>query len=283
MNDQRPAEVEDDGELVNLNDPRWVPSVDDKAAADDAITAARQDSSSQLRQWSPKMDETVSAADTVVQERRWADEGIPATDRPPYPSRLSATAPVPQAIVSARREACTHCGGTGFMPGVSDYLRQSIQLVGDQGDELVRTFYGVLFRGAPELVKLFPGNPTEGQLGTDHRGVRQRELLLNALVALSDLYDPDDPERMERLDTALASFGRKHAAFARPDGTIKGATLEEYAAVKNALFAVLVQATGKAWRPEFTEAWNQAYDYAAGVMIAEQYRSGFAAPRFARA
>lgn len=248
--------------------------VADRATAQDAITVARVGEGSTLAAWTPAMDAPDPDA-TLVQERQWAAEGIPAP-------KLAARAAVPRVLVSQHREECEHCGGNGFMPNVSDYLRESIALLGDQGDAVVRTFYGVLFRAAPELVTLFPGNPVEGDLGTDHRGARQRELLLAALVALSDLYDPDDMERMQRLDIALASFGRKHAAFTRQDGTIKGATLEEYAAVKVALFATLVQAAGNAWRSEYTEAWSQAYDYAAGIMIAEQHRSGFAAPRFPR-
>lgn len=264
------------------DDPRWVASADDKAAADEAIQVNRVGESSTLATWTPDMDRS-AAADTVVQEQQWQAEGIPPLERPAYPSRLAARAAVPHAIVSPHREMCEHCGGSGYMPGISDYLRESIALLGDQGDAVVRTFYGALFRSAPELVSLFPGNPVEGDLGTDHKGAKQRELLLGALVALSDLYDPDDADRMQRLNTALASFGRKHAAFTRPDGTIKGATLEEYAAVKGALFATLVQAAGNAWKAEYTEAWSQAYDYATGSMLAEQYRSGFAAPRFPRA
>lgn len=272
----------DRDELVNLKgEPGWVASVEDRAAAEDAIRVNRVGESSTLAAWTPAMDPKPD--DTVVQEQQWRAEGIPPVERPPYPARLSARAAVPHAVVSPHREACEHCGGTGYMPGISDYLRESIALLGDQGDAVVRTFYGVLFRGAPEMVSLFPGNPTEGDLGSDHKGAKQRELLLAALVALSDLYDPDDPDRMQRLDTALASFGRKHAAFTRPDGTIKGATLEEYAAVKTALFATLVQAAGNAWKAEYTEAWSQAYDYATGSMLAEQYRSGFTAPRFPRA
>jgi hemoglobin-like flavoprotein len=133
------------------------------------------------------------------------------------------------------------------------------------------------------VAPLFPGNPTEGDLGADHKGAQQREKLLAALAALADLYDPDDDEKMERLDRALASFGRSHAAFARKDGTVRGATWEEYGAVKEALFATLVTAAGEKWKAEYTESWSQAYDYAAAVMVAEQYRSGFAAPRFPRA
>lgn len=263
---------------------------DDRAMAEDTIVANRTDddrswrligatesggqlrrkgeSSTTLGAWSPDLSEP----DTLIQETRWASEGIPATAR----------AGVPHALVSQHREQCAHCGGTGAVPNISDYLRESIALIGDQGDQVIRTFYGTLFRAAPELAQLFPGNPTEGDLGTDHKGAKQREKLLGAIVALADLYDPDDLDRMARLDTALGSYGRSHATFVRADGTIRGATLDEYAAVKSALFQTLVQAAGNAWRPEYTESWSQAYDYAAAVMLAEQFRSGFAAPRFPR-
>lgn len=260
----------------------WVHSVEDRALAEEAITAAR-DSSSRLATWSPDMDKVrelppvAAEDDTVIQERQWAAEGIPVQPR------MAARAAVPHAIVNQHREQCDHCGGMGYMPSISDHLRESIALLGDQGDQVVRTFYGVLFRSAPELARLFPGDPTEGDLGTDHKGAKQREKLLSALVALSDLYDPDDGDKMAKLDTALGSFGRSHAAFVRQDGTVKGATIEEYAAVKTALFSTLVQAAGNAWKAEYTESWSQAYDYAAAVMVAEQYRSGFAAPRFPRA
>lgn len=215
--------------------------------------------------------------------REWADGAAPEPSRRILAApRMAASARVPVPVVRAEREQCPTCKGAGFMPSLSDLLRESIGLL-DDGDKVVRQFYATLFRMAPEVAGLFPGNPTEGDLGTDHRGAQQRERLLVALVALADSYDPADAEKMERLDTALRSFGRSHAAFARPDGTIKGATWEEYAAVKTALFGTLVRAAGKAWRPEFTDAWSHAYDYAAAVMLAEQHRSGFTSPRFPRA
>lgn len=266
-------------------------TMEDQAAAH-AEGAARA-GGSRLAAWSPELDDPVdegdrltNLADTEVSQeaRRWQAEGIPSVSIPPIGrARLAARAAVPRAIVNAHREVCPTCMGGGFMPSVNDYLRESIALLGDQGDEVVRAFYVALFRTAPELARLFPGNPTEGDLGTDHKGAQQREKLLQALAALANLYDPDNGDEMVKLDTALKSFGRSHAAFVRPDGTIQGATWEEYAAVKDALFQTLVRAAGEAWKPEYTASWSQAYDYAAAVMLAEQYRSGFAAPRFPRA
>jgi hemoglobin-like flavoprotein len=192
---------------------------------------------------------------------------------------VTATAPVPAPLVRAERETCEHCGGTGYVPSISDYLRESIALVGGSGDQIIRAFYSELISVAPDLTTLFPRD-----LLTVDEEKGQRDKLLRALIALSDLYDPADEEKMGRLDTALKAYGRSHAAFARPNGEIKGATWEEYAAVKEVLFRVLVAAAGAAWKPEYTASWSQAYDYAAAVMVAEQYRSGFSSgfPRYPR-
>lgn len=218
-----------------------------------------------------------------AEHRRWEAEAM--IDRTEVLSFGGARADVavPAPLVSNSRIDCEHCGGRGFVPGINDLLKDSVALIAPTGDEVVRMFYLALFSTAPDLVSLFPGNPTQGDLGTDHRGAKQREKLLAALVALANLYDPADAEKMTHLDQALGQFGRSHAAFVRKDGTIRGATLDEYAAVKDALFTTLVRFAGEHWRPEYTEAWSQAYDYAAAVMLTEQFRSGFTAPRFARA
>lgn len=215
---------------------------------------------------------------TLVQEQRWSAEGIPPLRNSPF-GRVAA----PQPIVSQFRIDCEHCGGRGFMPGINDLLTESVALLGSDGDEVVRLFYSSLLRAHPQLMTLFPGDPTQGDFGSDHKGAVQRDKLLKALTALAGLYDPGDEAKMAHLDQALGSFGRAHASFVRQDGTIKGATLEEYAAVKESLFTTLVTAAGAKWKPEYTEAWSQAYDYATAVMLAEQFRSNFAAPRFPRA
>lgn len=168
------------------------------------------------------------------------------------------------------------------MPGINDLLTESVALIGDEGDEVIRMFYSSLLRAHPQLMILFPGDPTQGDFGSDHKGAVQRDRLLKALTAIAGLYDPGDPEKMAHLDQALATFGRAHASFARQDGTVKGATLEEYAAVKEALFSTLIRVSGGQWKPEYTGAWSQAYDYAATAMMVEQFGSGFTAPRFPR-
>jgi hemoglobin-like flavoprotein len=241
-----------------------VPSIRPSVAPSDAPSAGRP-----------------PARSDAEMERCWADEGIPPLR--PMPTNVFRHAPVPTPLISQFRTDCHECGGRGFMPGINDLLQESVKLLGDEGDEVVRLFYSALLRSHPQLITLFPGNPTQGEFGSDHKGAKQRDRLLKALTALADLYDPAEPDKMKHLDDALASFGRSHASFARQDGTIRGATLEEYAAVKEALFTTLMRVAGGQWKPEYTEAWGQAYDYAAASMLTEQFRSGFAAPRFPRA
>jgi hemoglobin-like flavoprotein len=182
------------------------------------------------------------------------------------------------------RVACEHCEGTGYVTrSTNDLLRESLELIGDGGDMLVKEFYTRLLYAAPDLAALFPADLlTAATSDPNSGGAKQRDRLLGALIALANSYNLDDPAGMDRLDTALGAFGRSHASFARPDGTVQGATLEEYAAVKATLFGTLIATAGPAWKPSFTMAWSEAYDYAAAAMMHEQHRAGFRYPRAPR-
>lgn len=276
------ARVEPSEETIRENREEGM-AQDDAAAAQPLAAVARQTPDAQL---------------DAELEARWAAEGIPDTQTamagasvdapvspPPFRGRMAvpATRPAPAPLVSPVRIDCEHCKGVGYVPGVNDLLVESAALIGDRGDEVVRLFYSTLFSDAPAMAYLFPPDIVSASAGTQNSaGVAQREKLLGALVALAELYDPGVPGKLDRLNSALTRFGRAHAAFARQDGTTWGATLEEYAAVKTALFSTLVRVAAEHWKPEYASAWSQAYDYAAAVMIAEQLRSGFVAPRFPR-
>lgn len=171
--------------------------------------------------------------------------------------------PVP--VDSDDRQDCPHCRGTGKVLSVNDLLRESIGLLDGNEDAVIREFYARLLTAAPDLAPLFPRDLlAEDEI--DH----QRDRLLAAIVALAKHYDPDNDEAMATLDTALASYGRAHSAFRRPDGTVRGATLEEYVAVKSTLFGTLHDAAGAAWLDEYDGPWSEAYDYAAIRMLSAQ-------------
>lgn len=207
----------------------------------------------------------------------------------PGPSESGVHA-LPEAIgTSGVQMACEHCGGSGVVVrSVSELLHEVAALVPDGGgDRIVKEFYVRLLAAAPDLASLFPGDLVTAQSGDeDSAGFTQRDRLWKALVAMLTMYDPADAAAMERLDHALGAFGRSHAAFPRPDGTVKGATLQEYAAVQNVLMGVLHDVAGNAWRPAYDAAVEEAYDYVAAHMMDEAHvaviSGAFVMPRTVR-
>jgi hemoglobin-like flavoprotein len=189
--------------------------------------------------------------------------------------------------IQALRPPCPACRGKGYVMTTSDLLRESIALLdGETGDTAILTFYSRLLDAAPNLAEIFPSDllaPRDPLGDPDSRGLKQRDKLYGALKALATMYDPDNPDSLEPLDTALQAMGRAHAAFWRPsEGVTRGATLEEYAAVKAVLFGTLHDLAGEAWLPEYDAAWSEAYDYAAAEMLREQHHSGFKSARYPR-
>lgn len=196
------------------------------------------------------------------------------------------TLPDPASDQRAVRLDCTLCKGTGYVTRtVNELLRESLAVV-SEGDTIVRDFYDRLTTAAPHVAPLFPDDLVTAVQPDGDRprtaGAAQRDRLLQALVALSEMYDPGNVASMERLETALRAFGRAHANFARPDGTIQGATLREYVAVGDTLLATLAADGGDQWRPEYATAWAEAYDYAAVTMLDEQRVTTLRMPRYPR-
>lgn len=183
---------------------------------------------------------------------------------------------------ATQRDACIHCRGTGYVLTVNDLLRESVGLLGSAGDDVVRRFYENLLRAAPDLAGLFPSDLLDPFSGGP--GKVQRDKLLGALIALSQTYDPGNPESLRVLDTHLAAYGRSHINFVRPDGVQRPASVSEYHAVRVTLLDTLHEVAGEMWRPEYDDAWTEAYEYAAQRMIASQVANAerFAAPRFPR-
>lgn len=180
----------------------------------------------------------------------------------PTPDESGVHALPDPTVVTGQRVDCTTCQGRGYViKTTSDLLRESIDLVGPIADDIVRDFYTKLLAAAPDLAQLFPPDLLDAD-ETDH----QRDKLLAALVALATEYEPRDVERMQRLAVKLEAFGRHHAAFDRPDGSTRGATMYEYGVVGNLLLACLAEAAGHAWTIAHSHAWLTVYEWAADVM-----------------
>jgi methyl-accepting chemotaxis protein len=123
-------------------------------------------------------------------------------------------------------------------------LEKSFDLVAPQGDELIRTFYDNLFETAPSVKPLFADVDME----------RQRQALLNMLLVLREsLRDLDD------IVPDLEELGARHVEY--------GAQPEHYPVVGEVLIGAMAQVAGDAWKPEYTSAWQEAYQIVQGVML----------------
>jgi methyl-accepting chemotaxis protein len=123
-------------------------------------------------------------------------------------------------------------------------LQESLNLIAPVAPELVAAFYERLFTEHPAVRAMFP--PVMDL---------QRERLLAAIIALVTHYD-----RPENLAPALTAMGRNHVKY--------GARLEHYSIVGSILLGTLEDFAGDAWNPEFAGAWERAYTFAAGTMMA---------------
>ena len=123
-------------------------------------------------------------------------------------------------------------------------LEESFDLVAPQGDELMRTFYDKLFETAPAVRPLFE------KVDMD----RQRQALLNMLLVLREsLRDLED------IVPDLEELGARHVDY--------GAKPEHYPVVGEVLIGAMAQVAGDAWKPEYTSAWQEAFEVVQGVML----------------
>ena len=125
-----------------------------------------------------------------------------------------------------------------------EMLEQSFDLVAPQGDELMTTFYDKLFETAPSVRPLFAHVDME----------RQRQALLNMLLVLREsLRDLED------IVPDLEELGARHIEY--------GAQAEHYPVVGGVLIGAMAQVAGDAWKPEYTSAWQEAYQVVQDVML----------------
>jgi methyl-accepting chemotaxis protein len=122
-------------------------------------------------------------------------------------------------------------------------LRESLDLLAPVAPAVVAAFYEQLFADNPTVRSMFPEVMD-----------LQRERLLGAIVALAGHYD--EPEQ---LVPALTALGRNHVRYETE--------LVHYAAVGEALLAVLRRFAGEAWSADYEGAWRRAYTFAAGTMM----------------
>jgi hemoglobin-like flavoprotein len=125
-----------------------------------------------------------------------------------------------------------------------DALETSFDLVASRGDELMDVFYARLFATAPAVEPLFAGTDMQ----------RQKAMLLSALVLLRKSL-----RNLDAIVPTLHGLGARHAAY--------GAQASHYPVVGAVLIASMAEVAGLDWRPEYEDAWAEAYSVVAGAML----------------
>ena len=126
-----------------------------------------------------------------------------------------------------------------------DALETSFDLVAPRGDELMDVFYARLFATAPAVEPLFAG--------TDMR--QQKAMLLGALVLLRRSL-----RNLPAIVPTLHELGARHVEY--------GAEPSHYPVVGAVLIASMAEIAGPDWRPEYEDAWAEAYSIVSGAMLA---------------
>ncbi len=122
-------------------------------------------------------------------------------------------------------------------------LQDSLKAISHKGDELVATFYDVLFIKYPAVRPLFD----------NARMPEQKQKLLRSIVmAVRNLEKP------EVLAPYLEGLGRMHVAY--------GVEAAHYDAAGECLLDALEKTSGPLWNDELKSAWGDAYGAIAGLM-----------------
>jgi hemoglobin-like flavoprotein len=112
-------------------------------------------------------------------------------------------------------------------------------------DDAARLFYDRLFTLDPSLRRLFRRTDMDAQ---------RRNLVQTLAVVVKGIGD------LEPLLPAVEALGRRHAGY--------GVRPSHYATVGQALLDTLAGGLGASFTPEARDAWAEAYELLAGVMLA---------------
>jgi hemoglobin-like flavoprotein len=121
-------------------------------------------------------------------------------------------------------------------------LRAHFETLRPRGDELVKTFYEVLFEGRPEVRAMFK---TE-------MGAQRKKFLETLELIVQNLETPD------ALLSQMLILGNSHVDY--------GVKTEHYPIVGAALVEALRRASGPSWTAELDQAWRDAYAVLAQIM-----------------
>jgi hemoglobin-like flavoprotein len=136
-------------------------------------------------------------------------------------------------------------------------LEQSFNLVEPKAQEFADSFYDTLFTDCPESRPLFANTDMEKQ---------KQKLIMSLVYVVTNLRYP------EILKKTLKDLGAKHVTH--------GAVREQYPIVGDALLKTLKSYLAENWTDEVEQAWNDAYQEIAALMIegAQEYEATLTPP-----
>lgn len=123
-------------------------------------------------------------------------------------------------------------------------LEESFEKIKPQANEFVDSFYENLFEANSETKPLFANTRMEAQ---------KQKLLASLVLVIENLQSP------ELLNDSLKGLGARHVQY--------GALPQHYPLVGNALLTTFEQYLKDEWTPEVKQAWVDAYDVIAKIML----------------
>jgi nitric oxide dioxygenase len=123
-------------------------------------------------------------------------------------------------------------------------LENTFKLVEPRADEFAASFYQTLFADCPAAQPLFADTEMEKQ---------RKKLIMSLVYVVGNLRYPDN------LTTKLKDLGAKHVTY--------GTMSEHYPIVGAALLKTLESYIGSAWTTEVKQAWTDAYEAIANIMV----------------
>ena len=126
-----------------------------------------------------------------------------------------------------------------------ELLRKSFNLVAPEAQALVDTFYSTLFERYPAVKPLFAEVELKNQKG---------KLIASLAFVVENLEKPGELSRY------LGQLGARHVDY--------GAAPEHYPCVGECLLVALAKTAGDAWNEELEQAWTEAYQAVAALMLA---------------
>lgn len=132
-----------------------------------------------------------------------------------------------------------------------EILEQSFEKVILQAEEFSTSFYENLLSDYPQLRPLFAKSNM----------VEQRQKLFSSLVLIvENIRNP------EKLTNSLRGLGKKHIKY--------GVIPSHYPMVGNSLLKTFESYLGSSWTPEVKQAWIDAYEAIASLMLDEKASDG---------